>query len=114
MTDLSMVFLVSVIIFTGFSQVLLKVGANKANMKKCNMSYVNPYTLIAFSLYVLTTLLTVYTLKDIPLNLFYASTSLKLVVLILILSKLVLRKKIDSSKAFAVLLILVGVMVFNM
>ena len=38
MTDLSMVFLVSVIIFTGFSQVLLKVGANKANMKKCNMS----------------------------------------------------------------------------
>ncbi len=113
MTDLSMVFLVSVIIFTGFSQVLLKVGANKANMKKCNMSYVNPYTLIAFSLYVLTTLLTVYTLKDIPLNLFYASTSLKFV-LILILSKLVLRKKIDSSKAFAVLLILVGVMVFNM
>jgi len=113
MTDLSMVFLVSMIIFTGFSQVLLKVGANKANMKKCNISYVNPYTLIAFSLYVLTTLLTVYALKDIPLNLFYASTSLKFV-LILILSKLVLREKIDSSKAFAVLLILVGVMVFNM
>jgi len=82
-------------------------------MKKCNISYVNPYTLIAFSLYVLTTLLTVYALKDIPLNLFYASTSLKFV-LILILSKLVLREKIDSSKAFAVLLILVGVMVFNM
>jgi hypothetical protein len=34
MTDLSMVFLVSVIVFTEFSQVLLKVGANKANRKK--------------------------------------------------------------------------------
>lgn len=77
------------------------------------MAYVNPYTLIAYSLYVLTTLLTVYALKDILLNLFYASTSLKFV-LILILSKLVLWEKIDSSKAFAVLLIFVGVMVFNM
>ncbi len=113
MISLSMLYLVLVIVFTGFSQVLLKVGANKANKKKFTMAYVNPYTFIAYSLYTLTTILTVYALKDISLDLFYASTSLKFV-LILILSKLMLREKINSSKTFAVLLIFVGVIVFNM
>lgn len=113
MTSFSILCLVSVIIFTGSSQVLLKVGANKAYKKKFIVAYVNPYTFIAYSLYALTTLLTVYALKDIPLNLFYATTSLKFV-LILILSKIMLQEKINSSKVFAVLLIVVGVIVFNM
>jgi hypothetical protein len=65
-----MVFLVSVIVFTGFSKVLLKVGANRANGNKFIIAYVNLYTLIAYSMYMLTTLLTVYALKDILLNLF--------------------------------------------
>ena len=65
------------------------------------------------SLYLLTTLLTVYALKDIPLNLFYASTSLKFV-LILVLSKLMLQEKINPGKMFAVMLIVAGVIVFNM
>lgn len=113
MTSLSILYLASVIVFTGSSQVLLKVGANKANKNNFIMAYVNPYTFVAYSLYVLTTILTVYALKDISLNIFYASTSLKFV-LILILSKLILLEKINSSKAFAVLLIVVGVIVFNM
>lgn len=113
MTGFSILCLVLVIVFTGSSQVLLKVGAKKANKKKFIVAYVNPYTFVAYSFYALTTLLTVYALKDIPLNLFYATTSLKFV-LILILSKLMLQEKIKSGKIFAVLLIVVGVVVFNM
>jgi multidrug transporter EmrE-like cation transporter len=113
MTSLSILYLVSVIVFTGSSQVLLKMGANSANKKKFIVAYANPYTFTAYSLYMLTTILTVYALKNIPLNLFYASTSLKFV-LILILSRLMLREKINSRKVFAVLLIVAGVIVFNM
>ncbi|HOW14885.1 EamA family transporter [Methanosarcina sp.] len=113
MTSLSILYLVSVIVFTGSSQVLLKMGANRANKKKFIVAYANPYTFTAYSLYMLTTILTVYALKNIPLNLFYASTSLKFV-LILILSRLMLREKINSRKVFAVLLIVAGVIVFNM
>ncbi|MGB9928925.1 MAG: hypothetical protein ACPK85_11060 [Methanosarcina sp.] len=113
MIRFSILYLVSVILFTGSSQVLLKLGAKKANKNKFIMAYINPYTFFAYCLYLLTTLLTVYALKDIPLNLFYASTSLKFV-LILALSKLMLQEKIDPGKVFAVLLIVVGVIVFNM
>lgn len=112
MISLSIFCLVSVIVLTGSSQVLLKVGANKAK-KKFIMAFINPYAFIAYCLYVLTTLLTVYALKDIPLNLFYASTSLKFI-LILVFSKLMLQEKVNSNKVFAVLLIFIGVMVFNM
>ena len=56
MTYSSILYLVLVIASTGFSQTLLKLGANQAHEKKLVFAYVNPYTLIAYSLYVLATL----------------------------------------------------------
>ena len=47
MIRFSILYLVSVILFTGSSQVLLKVGANKANKNKFIMAYINPYTFFA-------------------------------------------------------------------
>jgi multidrug transporter EmrE-like cation transporter len=102
-----------VIASTGFSQTLLKVGANQAHEKRLVFAYVNPYTLIAYGLYIVATIFTVYALKDTPLKLFYSTTSLKFV-LILILSKLILREKIDYRKIIAVGLIVCGVIIFNM
>jgi multidrug transporter EmrE-like cation transporter len=112
MTPSSILYLVLVIASTGFSQTLLKLGANQANEKKLITAYVNPYTLTAYGLYVLATIFTVYALKGTPLNLFYSTTSLKFV-LILILSKLVLQEEINSQKIIAVGLIVFGVIIFN-
>lgn len=109
----SSVCLVLVIAFTGLSQTLLKIGANQACEKRFSAAYVNPYTFTAYSLYVLATLFTVYALKDIPLKLFYTATSIKFV-FILILSKLVLREKIDQNKLIAIGFIVSGVIIFNM
>lgn len=109
----SIIFLVLVIASTAFSQTLLKLGANQAHEKRLFLAYVNPYTLIAYTLYVVATIFTVYTLKDTPLKLFYSTTSLKFV-LILILSRLILREKIDYKKVIAVGLIVFGVIIFNM
>jgi drug/metabolite transporter (DMT)-like permease len=112
MTPSSILYLILVIASTGFSQTLLKLGANQAHEKRLVVAYINPYTLTAYSLYVLATLFTVYALKDTPLKVFYAATSLKFV-LILFLSKLVLQEKIDSGKVIAVGLIVFGVIIFN-
>lgn len=108
----SLIFLVLVIASTGVSQTLLKLGANQANGKRLFSAYLNPYTLAAYTLYIAATIFTVYALKDIPLNLFYSTTSLKFV-LILILSRLVLQEKIDHNKVIAVGLIVFGVIIFN-
>ena len=112
MSPSSIFYLVLVIASTGFSQTFLKIGANQAYENKFVLAYLNPYTVIAYSLYFLVTVFTVYALKDIPLKLFYSTTSLKFV-LVLILSKLVLREKIDSRKIIAVGLICLGVIIFN-
>jgi len=112
MTYSSILYLVLVIASTGFSQTLLKLGANQAHEKKLFVAYVNPYTLTAYNLYVLATLFTVYALKDTSLKLFYSTTSLKFV-LILILSKLMLQEKIDSKKVIAIGFIVFGVIIFN-
>jgi multidrug transporter EmrE-like cation transporter len=109
----STIFLVLVIVSTGFSQTLLKLGANQAHGKRLFLAYLNPYTLSAYVLYIAATIFTVYTLKDTPLKLFYSTTSLKFV-LILILSRLILQEKIDHRKVIAVGLIVFGVIIFNM
>lgn len=112
MNSTSILYVALVIASTGFSQTLLKLGANKAHEKRLFVAYVNPYTLTAYVLYILATLFTVYALKDTPLKLFYSTTSLKFV-LILILSKFILQEKIDYVKVIAVSLIVFGVMIFN-
>lgn len=108
----SSVYLVLVIAFTGLSQTLLKMGANQSSEKKICAAYLNPYTVTAYSLYVLATLFTVYALKEIPLKLFYTATSIKFV-LILVLSRIILREQIDKNKLIAVGLIVTGVIIFN-
>ena len=109
---LSSVYLVLVIAFTGFSQTLLKMGANQSCKKKFCAAYINPYTVTAYSLYVLATVFTVYALKEIPLKLFYTATSIKFV-LILMMSRIILHEKIDKNKLISVGLIVSGVIIFN-
>lgn len=105
-------YLLLVIAFTGVSQTLLKMGANRSSEKKLIEAYVSPCTFIAYVLYIIVTVFTVYALKEIPLKLFYTATSLKFV-LVLILSKLVLYEKINSKKVIAIGFIVSGVIIFN-
>lgn len=112
MIPFSVLYMTLVIVSTGLSQTLLKVGANQAHEKKFFKAYANPYTFVAYGLNILVTIFTVYALKDIPLKLFYSTTSLKFV-LILFLSMIVLKEKINSRKLIGVGLIVFGVVIFN-
>lgn len=109
----STVYLLLVIAFTGISQTLLKMGAKRSLGKKITSVYVNPWTFIAYVLYLIVTIFTVYALKGISLKLFYTATSLKFVV-VLILSRLVLYEKINNEKIIAIGFIVSGVIIFNM
>lgn len=110
MNDLSLLFLIVVIVFTGVSQVLLKIGAKQA--KNHVSIFINIYTLTAYSLYLLTTLFTVYALRNISLDTFYASTSLKFI-FVVVLSRIVIGEKLNNRKLVAVSLIMIGVIVFS-
>lgn len=112
MINSSIFYLFLVTAFTGISQTLLKMGANKSSEKKLASAYINPCTFTAYVLYIVVTILTVYALKEIPLKFFYTATSLKFV-FVLILSRLVLYEKIDNKKTIAIVLIVSGVVIFN-
>ena len=111
MADLSFVYLIAIIIFTGCSQILLKIGANKA--RDVFRLFINPYTFIAYVLYLLVTILTVYALRTTALNMFYAITSAKFIIVV-ILSRVVIGENLNKRKVVAVILIVIGVIIFSM
>ena len=102
-----------VIIFTGVSQVLLKIGANHGYKQKFIAAYVNPYTFIAYAFYLIVTILTVHALRGTQLKYFYAISSLKFV-LVLVLSKLMLNESLNWEKIVSVVFIVCGIVVFNL
>lgn len=103
--------LVSVLI-TGISQVLLKIGAQNGKENKGVLSpYLNLPALTAYGLLLFVSVIAVIALIGIPLKLLCAISSLNFVV-VLILSRIILKEKIDSVKIYAVFLIVVGVLIF--
>ena len=109
----SSILLLLVTVFTGANQVLLKIGANHGSSQNIIAAYVNPYTFGAYALYLIVTILTVFALQDIQLKLFYAVSSLKFV-LILLLSKLILDESLNREKIVSVVLIVCGILIFNL
>jgi small multidrug resistance pump len=110
---MAIVYVALVIITVSFSQLLLKIGANKSVGKGSLAPYINIYTAVAYGLYLINTVVTVYALKYVDLDFLYATTSLKFLT-ILVLSIVFLKEKTSKSKIMAVLLISAGVVVFNL
>jgi small multidrug resistance pump len=113
MSSLSLVFLA--VFLTGISQVLLKIGsAHQGKRKKTVLAvYLNFPTFFAYGLLLFVTIISVIALKEIPLKVFYAITSLGFVV-VLIFSWGLLGERITKKTVIGVLLIMVGIWVFNL
>jgi multidrug transporter EmrE-like cation transporter len=113
MYSLSLVFLA--VFFTGISQVLLKIGsAHEGKRKKSVLAvYLNLPTLCAYGLLLFVTVISVIALKEIPLKAFYAIASLGFVV-VLIFSWGLLGERITKKTITGVLLIMIGICVFNL
>ncbi|OPX65134.1 MULTISPECIES: hypothetical protein [unclassified Methanoregula] len=100
------------ILLTGLAQVLLKTGATQKSSDE-NI-YLNRFTLSGYSILLLVTILTVYSLQGIELKTFYAAAYSLAIVIVTVLSGIFLREHLSRNKLTGILLILIGIIVFNL
>jgi multidrug transporter EmrE-like cation transporter len=108
-------FLVFLAVFlTGISQVLLKIGSayQSSRMGSFLAPYLNLPTFLAYGLLLFVTVISVIALKEIPLKMFYAIASLGFLVVVG-LSWRILKEEITLKMMAGIVLISLGVIVFN-
>ncbi|MGG1637089.1 EamA family transporter [Paenibacillus sp. NRS-1760] len=99
------------VLINSFAQILLKIGATKVG-KKVFFLRISPETIFGYLLFFIATLLSVYLLKFIEFK------SLTLVIALnyvgtLVFSNLILKEKYTKIKVISTILIIAGVIVFN-
>ena len=102
------------VILTGISQVLLKFGSAHQGKQKDSIlaAYLNLPTIIAYGLLLFVTVIVVIALTEVPLKMAYAIASLSFVV-VAGLSWGILKEKITKNMVIAIMLIVLGIVIFN-
>ncbi|MDY3918759.1 MAG: EamA family transporter [Candidatus Limivivens sp.] len=111
MTGSVLLLLFSVFI-SSVSQILLKKAAQKSYPNKIR-EYLNPYVILAYSIFLLSTLLTMLSLRRVPLSMqpILESTSY---IYISILGYFLLKETFSRRKAAGILVILLGILVYSL
>ncbi len=94
------------------SQIMLKISANKEHKSKI-FEILNPLVIISYGIFFLCVFMSVYSLKGISLALSAVIESLGFI-LIPAFSYLFLKEKISRSQLFGILLIVIGMIVYNL
>jgi multidrug transporter EmrE-like cation transporter len=100
------------IILTSIAQVLLKIGATRKNVNES--IYFNRATISGYGLLLIVTPLSVLALKGIELKVFYSAAYALNFVLVAILSWKILGETLTRKKCFGILIIAIGIIVFNL
>lgn len=105
-----LIFLLSVFI-SSISQILLKKSANKVYDNKIK-EYLNPRVIIAYSMFFLSSLITVLAYRVVPLSLggILESTGY---IYVTILGYIFLHEKVGKRKLLGLIIILLGIFLFN-
>lgn len=102
------------VFLASISQVLLKIGSQQqTKLGRLLSPYLNVYTISAYTIFLLVTLVSVVALQKIPLKLWTTITSLNFVVVCL-LSWGCLKEKVNKTMVMGILIIVIGVVVFNL
>jgi drug/metabolite transporter (DMT)-like permease len=110
----SWLFVFGSVFLTGISQMLLKIGAKEGERKnKLIAVYLNPYVAIAYGLFFVVTIFSVYALREISLKVFYSLTSLNFFI-VMIFSHFMLKETANKEQIIGVGLIVFGIIIFNM
>lgn len=98
------------VLISSFSQVLLKIAANKKYESRIR-EYMNPIVITAYGIFFLSTLLTMYALKFVPLTMspVIESTSY---IFVPIFGVLMLKEKISKRRLLGMGIMLIGMLVF--
>ncbi|WP_397376476.1 EamA family transporter [Paenibacillus sp. MER 180] len=109
---MSVILIVSLILVNSFAQILLKKGALKINGRSI-VSFLNVETILGYSLFFLSTIMSVLLLNYVNFKTLTIVIALNFVCT-LILSALMLRERLTRQKALSTMIIVVGVIVFNL
>ena len=106
------------VILSGFSQILLKLGAISADKSTSFPEYLRPYinkfSISGYVLLLAVTVISIYILKDMPLKLFFPFFISLNIIAVVCLSRLILREPLTSQHIIAVGIIISGVLIFNL
>ncbi len=109
---ISAAILQSALIIAAFAQIMLKRAANVKRSSPIE-DYLNPTVIAAYFLMFITTFITIYSYKVLPLSLGAVLGSMSYIY-VTVLSVRLLNEKITRRKIFALALIIVGVIVFSL
>ncbi len=101
-----------IILLSATGQLLLKIGSCCIAGDRIFSRFLNLPSMTAYCLFLLVTVLSVYTLREVPLKVLYATVSLTFI-LVPFLSALVLREKVSLRIVAASGLVVAGVVIFN-
>lgn len=101
-------FIVSVFI-SSVSQILLKQSAVRSYSTKIR-EYANPLVIVAYSIFLASSLMTMYAYKSVPLSMGPILESMGYV-FVAVLGVLVLKEKIGKKKLAGICLIVIGILV---
>jgi drug/metabolite transporter (DMT)-like permease len=100
-----------VIVFTSIAHLCLKKGSVNLPGSKTSM-YTNPYSLAAYAIFAFVAFLSIYAQKGFDLKVFFALNSLTYICIPL-LSFIVLREACTRNKLIGIVIIALGVIIFN-
>lgn len=115
MTDLFMIcYLLTlfVVVFTSIGHLLLKMAATRV-AESGGRIYTHPLSVIGYGIFAFVAFLSIYAMKGLEMKVFFALNSLTYIC-IPVLALLVLRESFTRDKVIGVIVISVGVLLFNL
>ncbi len=100
-----------IVIFTSIAHLLLKKGSVLALDSK-RVIYTHPYSLISYVIFAIVAFLSIYAMKGLDLKVFFALNSLTYIC-IPVLSFMFLKESVTRNKVIGIVIITLGVIIFN-
>lgn len=101
-----------VIVFTSMGHLLLKIAASRVTESGGRL-YTHPLSVLGYGIFAFVAFLSIYAMKGLDLKVFFALNSLTYIC-IPILAYLILRESVTRNKIIGVIIISIGVLLFNM
>ena len=100
-----------IVIFTSIAHLLLKKGSVISTDNQLKM-YFHPYSITAYIIFAIVAFLSIYAMKGLDLKVFFALSSLTYIC-IPILSFIFLKESVTRNKLIGIIMISIGVIIFN-
>jgi small multidrug resistance pump len=101
-----------VVVFTSIGHLLLKIAATRV-AESGGRLYTHPLSVTGYGIFAFVAFLSIYAMKGLDMKVFFALNSLTYIC-IPILAYLVLRESVTRNKVIGVIIISIGVLLFNL